>query len=274
MTFSSDNYLEPSQFERGELIPHNKSLGVLNTNPSRSGIKGLQVNRPGLDLKSIVAALSQSALVLMLKNLLWFRTKIQDNLSEGVVSSFGFCRTILVLIFFVMTSEVLYNVSVVHLCTLTQIHALGGPVARHVASVVGYLVVQEERRPPLKIAAEVEQIPDDSLIPTLEFLLPTLPVRLHHQICCCSEELLCFALCLFVCLAICHCRAPESRPALLCKNITRLHGCIYSRLLFFSSKHLYPMCGCPSCLEAGRRSYTLDQWDEHIFFFSLMAEKY
>lgn len=107
------------------------------------------------------------------------------------------------------TMSVLLCCACVRTCTLTQIHALGGPVARHVASVVGNLVGRVERRRSLKIAAEVEQIPDDSLIPTLDF------PGLRHRICCCcggGEELLCFALCLFVCLAICHCRAPESQP--------------------------------------------------------------
>lgn len=61
----------------------------------------------------------------------------------------------------------------------------------------------------------------------------------------------------FVCLATCHCWAPKSRSALLCKNITRLCGCICSRLLFFLSKHLFSMCGCPSCLVAERRTYPI-----------------
>lgn len=91
--------------------------------------------------------------------------------------------------------------------------------------------------------------------------------RLHHQICC-GEELLCFALCLFLCLAICHRDKSKPRSALLSNNITRLPGCIYSWLLFFFSKHLHPMCWCPSCLGAGRRSYTLNQWDEPINLWS------
>lgn len=146
------------------------------------------------------------------------------------------------------------------LCTLTQVHALGGPVAWHVASVVGNLVVRVERRRcrPLIVAAEVEQIPDDSLITTLEFRLPTFPGYITRSAAA-ARNFCVFALCLFACLAICHCRAPKSQPALLCKNISRLHGCIYSRLLFILSKHLYLVCGCPSCLVAERRTDTKDQ---------------